>query len=115
MPNDIELEVLLDEAGNDNPSAISSLKSGVGWSEGNGGSNASGFNALGSGYGGNLGNFSSDGHFTGFWSTDETAPSANASHLQLDERPYSSTEGSVFVNTNNKRYAHSVRCLRDIE
>ena len=113
VPNDVELEVLLDEAGNDDQGAISSLKSEEGWSEGNGGSNTSGFNALGSGYGGNLGNFSSDGHFTGFWSADDTGSSANASHLQLDERPYSSSEGTVFLNTNNKRYAHSIRCIKD--
>jgi uncharacterized protein (TIGR02145 family) len=115
VPNDVEFEVLLDEAGNWIQGTIFSLKSEEGWSEGNGGSNTSGFNALGSGYGGNLGNFSSDGHFTGFWSADDTGSSANASHLQLDERPYSSSEGSVFLNTNNKRYAHSVRCLKDTE
>ena len=113
VPNDVELEVLLDEAGNDDQGAISSLKSEEGWSEGNVGSNTSGFNALGSGYGGNLGNFSSDGHFTGFWSADDTVSSANASHLQLDERPYSSSECTVFLNTNNKRYAHSIRCIKD--
>jgi uncharacterized protein (TIGR02145 family) len=113
VPNDVELEVLLDEAGNDDQGAISSLKSEEGWSEGNAGSNTSGFNALGSGYGGNLGNFGSDGHFTGFWSADDTGSSANASHLQLDERPYSSSEGTVFLNTNNKRYAHSIRCIKD--
>ena len=112
VPNDVALEVLLDEVGNDDQGAISSLKSEEGWSEGNGGSNASGFNALGSGYGGNLGNFSSDGHFTGFWSADETGPS-DASHLHLDERPYSSFEGTVFINTNNKRYALSIRCIKD--
>ena len=115
VPNDFELEVLLDEAGNDDQGAISSLKSEEGWSEGNGGSNTSGFNALGSGYGGNLGNFCSDGHFTGFWSADDTGSSASASHLQLDERPYSSSEGTVFLNTNNKRYAHSIRCIKDTE
>ena len=112
VPNDSDFETLIASANQIEGDALSSLKSQTGWADGKGGTNTSGFNALGSGYGGNLGNFSSDGFFTCFWSVDE-AGSLNARQLHIDERPYSPLSGSVFLNDNNKRYALSIRCIKD--
>jgi uncharacterized protein (TIGR02145 family) len=93
---------------------LSGFKSTDGWAEGREGTNQTGFNAIGSGYGGNLGNFGSDGYLTGFWSANFNS-GANAYHLQIDERPYSATAGDVFINNNNKKYAFSIRCIKDSE
>ena len=113
-PDNDAFNQLLEYVGN--PSVeLSELKSTEGWAQGSEGTNQTGFNAVGSGYGGNLGNFASDGYFTGFWSTNFTSET-NASHLQIDERPDSGTEGNDSpINNNNKKYALSIRCLKDSE
>lgn len=112
-PDNDAFDELLEHA--ENLSAgLSGLKSTEGWVEGSEGSNQTGFRAIGSGYGGNLGNFSSDGHFTGFWSTNSSS-GTNAHHLQIDERPNLTTTGGVFINDNNKKYALSIRCIKDTE
>ena len=92
----------------------SGFKSTDGWAAGREGTNQTGFNAIGSGYGGNLGNFGSDGYLTGFWSVNNSGAN-NAYHLQIDERPFSATTGDVFINANNKKYALSIRCIKDAE
>ena len=92
----------------------SGFKSTDGWAAGREGTNQTGFNAIGSGYGGNLGNFGSDGYLTGFWSVNNSGAN-NAYHLQIDERPFSATTGDVFINDNNKKYALSIRCIKDAE
>jgi len=112
-PDNDAFDALLEHAENLS-SGLSGLKSTEGWVEGSEGSNQTGFHALGSGYGGNLGNFSSDGHFTGLWSTNSSS-GTNAHHLQIDERPNSATTGGVFINDNNKKYALSIRCIKDTE
>ena len=112
-PDNDAFDELLEHA--ENLSAgLSGLKSTEGWVEGSEGSNQTGFRAIGSGYGGNLGNFASDGHFTGFWSANASS-GTNAHHLQIDERPNSAPTGGVFINGNNKKYALSIRCIKDTE